>query len=255
MKDLKQYRDLVRGETDSINIDLITKKGVKTEDGRWTGVVINNLDPEKLGRVQIKIYGYYDNLSNSNIPFAIPDIKFLGSTKGNFIIPELNTILRGYFDNGDEMKPIYDSVAYNASYTDKSENPIDYANRTEDYPNTMVLFQTDKNDFLIMNRKTGELTFTHRTGAQTTIDGDGHIFINTGETLTNGGDFNVVVNGNVNIECKKDTKIKSFGNVNIESTTGEINLGNNPVKMLCNNVPNCFVTGAPLQIGNLQVKV
>lgn len=154
MNDIDQFRELLEGNTESINMDAVVPKNEKVDNGHWTGIVVNNCDPEQLGKIQIKIYGYYDDLAINNIPWAIPDINSFTSKVGNFVIPEINTIVRGYFDNGDEMKPIYNSVAFNSIYTSKESNPFEWNMRTTDYPNTMVLFQTDMKDYLVMNKKT-----------------------------------------------------------------------------------------------------
>lgn len=64
----------------------------------WTGKVIQNDDPLHLGRVKILINGYYNDISESAIPWALPEFSYLGSSKGSFTVPEIGTIVRGYFD-------------------------------------------------------------------------------------------------------------------------------------------------------------
>lgn len=241
MRDIDQFRQLMKGKTDSINTDQVIPKAPQKEMKKWTGIVVNNADPDKLGRVQIKIYGFYDDLAMSNIPWAVPDIQSWTSTKGNFVVPELNTILRGYFDNGDEMKPVYDSVAFNAAYSSLEGDFFDWYTRTEDYPHTMVLFQTDQKDYLVMNKKTGEIAFTHHTGTVMRVDSDGNIDIGT--SIYSGGPANMTVNvsGNVQINSYGNCQLSAFGNVDVQSTTGQITLGNNLAKQLVNNLPQCMV--------------
>ena len=245
MRDIDQFRELMKGKTNSINTDQIIPKAPSKELKKWTGIVVNNCDPDKIGRVQVKIYGYYDDLAINNIPWAVPDVQSWTSTKGNFVVPELNTILRGYFDNGDEMKPVYDSLAFNSAYTSKEGDFFDWYTRTEDYPHTMVLFQTDQKDYLVMNKKTGELAFTHHTGTVMRVDPDGNIDIGT--SIYSGGP------ANLNINISGDAQLNTFGNiqisamkdVNINSTMGQINLGNNPVKQFVCNIPNCLICRCP----------
>ena len=255
MNDIEQFRNLMKGRTQSINTDQIIPKKDKPDNNHWTGIVINNNDPDQLGRCQIKIYGYYEELATKNIPWAIPDIPSMASTKGNFVIPELNTIVRGYFDNGDESKPVYTSVAFNASYTDEELNPFDNLIRTEDYPQTMVLFQTDQRDYLVMNKKTGEIAFTHHTGAVTRINPDGSIDISTCTYSAGNAPMNVNVSGNMNINTFSDCNISAMGNVSVRSTSGTITLGKNLKKQLVNNLPTCLICGSPHCLGNTQVKV
>jgi hypothetical protein len=51
-------------------------------------------------------------------------------------------------------------------------------------------------------------------------------------------------------------EISSTGAITITAPAGTtIELGNNPVKMTCNNLPACIFSGAPHSGGNIQVKV
>lgn len=241
MRDIDQFRELMKGKTNSINTDQIIPKAPSKELKKWTGIVVNNCDPDKIGRVQVKIYGYYDDLAINNIPWAVPDVQSWTSTKGNFVVPELNTILRGYFDNGDEMKPVYDSLAFNSAYTSKEGDFFEWYTRTEDYPHTMVLFQTDQKDYLVMNKKTGEIAFTHHTGSVIRIDSDGNLDIGTSIYSGGAANMNVNVSGNVNINSFGNTTLSAMGNVDIRSTTGKITLGNNPMKQPVNNLHSCLI--------------
>lgn len=106
-----------------------------------------------------------------------------------------------------------------------------------------------------MNKKTGEIAFTHHTGTVMRVDSDGNIDIGT--SIYSGGPANMTVNvsGNVQINSFGDCKLSAFGNVDVQSTTGQITLGNNPTKNLVCNLPQCCICGAPHSIGNTQVKV
>lgn len=234
------------------------EKQEQSDIGKWTGKVIDNDDPEKLGRVKIVVFGYYDELPESALPWAIPDLGYVGGTNGNFIIPEVGTFVRGYFDQGDIQKPIYDGVAF-TEMTSKNILKNQLINKTEDYPNKMVLMETDQGDYMTMNRANGEMELQHRTGLNITIGADGSITINTGSNYSNlaGGVGNVTINtdGNTEINSTGNINIKAErGSVNIDSTLADINLGRNPMKQLINNLPICPVTGIQHCIGNTNVK-
>lgn len=237
MKDLSELKEMF--ETKKVS------KGVKDELGsgekkkhteRWSGVVVNNNDEKMLGRCQVRVIGYYDNLSDNNLPFAVPDISYLGSTKGSMVIPENGSVVRGYFDKGDIQRPIYDSVAFSISNTES-----DFTNRRDktSYPHNMVLMETDNGDFLTLNRKTGELVFTHRTGAMYKIDSDGNMELRTGSS----GEIMIKSDGDLNLESNKDITVNSMGNIKVDAL-GTIELGDNPMKFPVNNIPNCFICGA-----------
>ena len=229
------------------------------ETGQWTGKVVDNNDPLHLGRCKIRVFGYYDNLKSEQIPWAIMESSYLGSTQGNLIIPELNTIVRGYFDAGDTLKPIFTTTITKSESLLKSQTKL---SRIKDYPETMVLMETDQGESLTLNRKNGTLTFNHRSGLTMSISSNGSIKIEHGVNLGSltSGDaskptLDVHIADKANIKADGDVTVESRMNVEIKSATGEIRLGNNPAKQLVCNLPNCLVTGAPLAIGNLQVKV
>lgn len=221
---------------------------------RWTGKVIDNNDPLKLGRVKVLVFGFYDDLSEEALPWAIPDIGYIGGTNGSFIIPEIGTILRGYFDEHDIQKPIFDSIAFTKK-TAGNEYVNSNINKTEDYPHKMVLLETDSGDYLTLNKKTGETVFNHRTGLSITIGADGSLTINTGANGNDTGNVTINTDGNTTVNASGDVTVKAEKNVNIDSgPNGFVNLGRNPGKQFCNNLPNCLLTGIPHFINNTNVK-
>ena len=223
------------------------------DDGRWTGKVIDNDDPEKLGRVKIMVFGYYDELSEYAIPWAVPDIGYIGGSNGSFIIPENGTFLRGYFDQGDIQKPIYDSVAF-SEITARNLTRNFIVNKLEDYPNKMVLMETDAGDYLTLNKASGETLFHHRSGLNITVDANGSLTINTGALYMERGKLVINCNGDTEISTHGDTSVTSeFGNITVDSKLGFVMLGRNEAKQLVNNFPICPITGMPHNTGNTNV--
>ena len=239
------------GQTIQNTAENIGDKG----DNRWTGKVIDNDDPEKLGRIKILVFGYYDDLAESALPWAVPDLGYIGGSNGNFVIPEIGTIVRGYFDEKDIQKPIFDSVAFTqVAAQDTTKNPL--MNKFEDYPHKMVLMETDQGEYLTLNKKNGEVEFNHRSGFNIIIDANGNMSIHTGSGLNpaDSGRLNLNVMGAANIDVGGDATLRAKMNVNIDTVEGDILLGNNPIKRPCNNIDQCFVTGLRHNIGNTKVK-
>lgn len=239
ISDIDQYREILKGDSKQVVQDMVQPQKVEPQNNRWTGKVIDTADPDKLGRARIRVIGYYDNLPDENIPWAIPDISWLGGKCGSQIIPEVDSMVRGYFDQGDVQRPVYDSLAFNA-YNSES----DYTSRQtgSEYPHKMVLMETDQGDFLTLNRKDGQLCFTHRTGATTIIDKNGNISVKTGTNqktwldITVNGDCNINVSGNANVYAQQ--------NVTVDAGMF-VDLGNNPAKQFVCNLPNCPICGIP----------
>jgi hypothetical protein len=68
----------------------------------YVGVVEDNEDPKKLGRVKVRVLDVFDNLKVEDIPFASP----WKDLNGNVVnIPEKGKVLLVVFDQGDQYKP------------------------------------------------------------------------------------------------------------------------------------------------------
>lgn len=76
-------------------------------DTHWLGQVIDNQDPEKLGRCKIRVFGKFDLLEEDDIPWSIPMF-----AHGQYMIPKVDDIIAVYFDNGNIYTPVY---KYNAT--------------------------------------------------------------------------------------------------------------------------------------------
>ena len=240
ISDIEQYRKILEGDggKQSVN-EMVNSPSETVQNVRWTGKVVDTADPDRLGRVRVKVIGYYDNIPENQLPWAVPDISWLGGKCGSQIIPELDSMVRGYFDNGDVQRPIYDSLAFNAYNSDSY-----YTNRQTwwEYPHKMVLMETDQGDFLTLNRKDGNLCFTHRTGATTIIDRNGNITIKTG-TLTPSW-LDLTVNGNCNINISGNANVYATQNVSVDAGMF-VDLGDNPTKQPVCNLQLCPICGIP----------
>lgn len=260
-------RDVLINDNTSVQ-QMLGKTDEQKFDDHWTGKVIDNSDPLRMGRVKIRILGYYDEISDAAIPWALPEATYLGSTQGTLIVPEINTVVRGYFDKGDDQKPIYTAIAAsidNYATTQMLEN----IEEALDYPNVMVLLHTDEGERVTLNRSNGEMSVSHRSGTKIIIAPNGAITIETsipvtkpgasvstdppGATINLAGNYKLTSKfGNIDVESTK-------GTININSKFGDINIGKNaadiddgsgnkipsPTKHKVNNFSNCLFTGTP----------
>lgn len=228
----------------------IMKKFIATRAGSkeirfFTGKVIANNDPDKEGKCQIRVYGIFPNeIPDDDLPWATPDFSFIGGLKGSFVVPPIDSIVRVYFDNGDIYAPFYTTKAFN-------KNQLDFSGDiTEDYPDTMVFFETDQGEFFKINRKTQMTTYKHSSGAILTIDKSGNINIST--EAADVGNLTINIQGNTKMNIVGDTDIIAEGIVKIDGS--QVELGKNAAKQLVNNLPRCLVTNAPHFILNTNVK-
>jgi hypothetical protein len=173
----------------------------------YSGKVIDNNDPEKLGRCKIRVFGIFgDDIDNLDLPWALPDSHFVGSFVGSLIVPPKNALVRVYFDNGDIYSPIYTTKIPEMKYKSRLIS--------KDYPDTMLFFETDAGDYFTINRKKNTMTFHAAGGAMISINNKGKVTIDTTEAdKIYGGGFELNVNGDVSLKTIGNVRIDAVGTV------------------------------------------
>lgn len=163
MKELEKIKadiskDPVSIQSEQLNVDFDYEL-----TGSYVGKIVNNNDPSKRGACKIRVYGIFGvQIQDDDLPWAFPLQNFIGSNAGSFIVPTIGTIVRVIFRDGDIYQPQYD-----CKELDESKLP---SSRLEDYPNTLVLFETDKKDSLTINTVKNITKFKHNSGNSLTFD-------------------------------------------------------------------------------------
>jgi uncharacterized protein involved in type VI secretion and phage assembly len=84
--------------------------------GNFRALVLDNNDPDKLGRIKVKVYGYFDGIQTEKLPWAVPAMPLFngaGSGSGCFCIPAIGTDVWVFFERGDVYSPVYFAEATN----------------------------------------------------------------------------------------------------------------------------------------------
>jgi len=148
------------------------KKDVLKFNGNYRGKVVSNTDPKSFGRIKVEIFGIFDNINFADIPWAVPAFPLssgAGEGFGSFAVPEVDSFVWCFFENGDVYQPVYFAEASDGIHGLPSE-------RTTNYPNTKVL-KTKNGITVLINDKLGseEVKIVHPTGAYIQIDSNGNI--------------------------------------------------------------------------------
>ena len=140
------------------------------EDYIYTGKVVDNNDSDREGKCKIRVFSIYDdNIQDSDLPWALPDFSFVGSLVGNFTVPPVGAIVNVYFDKGDIYLPHYTTKAVRKSKLPKR--------RMKNYPDNIVLFETDNGDYFEIDRNNSTAQFYHKSGTSIKILSDGSIVV------------------------------------------------------------------------------
>ena len=171
----------------------------------WLGEVIDINDPLKIGRVKIRVWGKFDELDPSFIPWANPISNFMsGSSSGGstFSVPKLNSIVGVIFDNGDIYHPQYH---YNQRLSDDVKEEI-----KDSYENAQVIvYDTVTQGHL-------KIFFTEKKGLVLSYKGN---------------DITIKPDDSIDVVAKSDITLTTDKNVNVNAkeviigATDKIELG------------------------------
>lgn len=187
----------------------------------YLGKVIDNNDPEFEGKVKIRVFGKFDDISDEDIPWARPLNKFTGGSKsgaGFHSVPKVDCVVGIKFDNGDIHEPEYFYIQH---ISDELKAEIQGS-----YKNAHALLYDTETDGSV------KVFFTEAKGlmldykqSQINIKPDKSIVIQTASKnsiieILDDGTMNITQNNNINIKCNADAKVDISGKADV--TTGGV---------------------------------
>ena len=179
---IKELKELLR--------DFVAIKSNDFSGNHYFGTIVDNNDPGKLGRCKVRL-SIFEGLPDSDLPWAVPDQTFVGSPQGNFVVPEVGSLVNIYFRDGDVNFPHY------------STKVIDRNNmstlKDDDYPNTFILYETANGDYMKVNKKTNEWVLRSASGTIFTIDSSGNLDIDSTNSLV--GSINITSRGPMTLDA------------------------------------------------------
>lgn len=133
--------------------------------GMYRGKVIDTADPKQVGRVRVQIYGYFDDITDTdNIPWAVPILPIFsgaGTGHGWFAVPAVGSEVMCFFEAGDIYQPVY----FGEAPTGVHGHPSDL---TTNYPNRRGL-KTPSGHMIFIDDTTNEIEIKHSGGAYINI--------------------------------------------------------------------------------------
>lgn len=187
----------------------------------WLGPVVDNNDPEQLGRCRIKVYTLFDDLDDENVPWAFPvtNNSFAGGPGGfgSISIPKIGTIVRVQFSEGNIYSPEY--------YGIQTINRAMQADIANSYLNSHVLSYDEDEQMKVFYTPSNGLELFHK---------DSHITINPDSSITiehaDSQSIIELVGTNINITANSTINITS--NSVIKSESSEVSMNGTAVTKL-----------------------
>ncbi|NWF69252.1 MAG: VgrG-related protein [Chloroflexi bacterium] len=208
----------VEGPRPKTMADLVVEAVGSGETRQWGGVVVgivtNNQDTEKLGRVKLK-FPWLDGALESN--WARVMVVGGGADRGLLWLPEVNDEVLVAFEHGDFDRPYVVGNLWNG--TDKPPNDINQA------------VKNGKVEIRTLRTRTGHTIRLIDDSANTAIeivDAEqcNRIKLDLKSRkmeITSQGEITITSQGNANIEAQGNLSIKGGANVNVEAS-GQLNL-------------------------------
>lgn len=228
----------------------------------YFGRVENIHDPLNIGRVQVRVIPFYNDLNSNDLPWAyVLRSTDLGLTLGRGLnqhnLINGSQVMVDFLDPNMQQPVVLGVIPREADFVERIDpliHTLKFLNGTEiridETPDESFIKVTDVNQNFILMSNTG--VTVHVGNADYKI------------ILESAGDINLESNGSTNITTKKDTVIKSTGDVNIESTgstnikaSGETTIEGSKLSLknilgtsqLC-CLPKCLFTGGQHQSPN-----
>jgi hypothetical protein len=169
----------------------------------WLGEVMDVEDPQKMGRVKVKVFGKLDEIPTEDIPWAYPGNNHTGgsATGGGFIsVPKKGSLVSVKFDCGNLQHPEY-FFLQNISDELKEEIKESYTNAHSIIYDTVTegsvkIYFTEKKGLMIdykqsqINIKPDKSIDLHTASGKSKIE------------LLDDGTININASENVFVKCK-----------------------------------------------------
>ena len=169
--------------------------------------VIENNDPEGLGRVKVEFYWAGGNIKSDWMRLIQPHA---GAGKGFYFIPEIGEEVLVGFKGGNAERPYVMGTNYNGS-----ESP-----GYNTSGNDQKVIHTRSGTKMIFNDAEGSVFIEDPSGNTWKMDGQGNIEVNAPKNFTvNAGD-NVSITAGKNVTVNSGESIKNFANKDISQTAG-----------------------------------
>ena len=238
--------------------------------GNYRGIVVNNQDPMQAGRCQIRVMSVYDGVEDDCLPWAEYCDPFMQGQKGSggFMVPDNETRVWVFFENGDHMQPVYfggapsvvdgpasrtqvvgDTPRYGVEYTKNRviNTPGGHLVELDDTPGDTRVRVVHKSGTQTIMYENGDMTEYVVGNYKRIVQGNLEEYVE-GDSMKNiSGNETQVVQGNSEKYVTGNTKEAVSGNIE------EILAGNKSVTVNGNSVETTIGNKQEISNGNIDI--
>jgi hypothetical protein len=223
----------------------------------WLGEVMDVADPQKMGRIKVKVFGKLDDIPVDDMPWAYPGNNHTGGSDtggGFYSVPKVGSLVSIKFDCGnlghpeyfflqnisdqlrDEIKGsytnahslIYDTITegfVKVYFTEKKGLMLDYKNSQINIrPDKSIILHTDSRNSIVEMLNDGTMNIYHKNNINIIGDAKLNVTIKGDTTITTSGKTLVKTSATTDIESGGAITIKSGASVTINHASS-ISLG------------------------------
>lgn len=193
------------------------------------GVVTDNKDPDKLGRVKVKI----PILSDKDTTWWAQLVMIGGGkNRGWFFIPEVDDEVLVLFAHGDMESPIVIGALWGGKDKPPDKNPGGNPRRIiKSRAGSKVTFDDEKNQLILEDGEgNGRITFDANANKVTieSMKGDVTIQAPQGEVLIKGADIEITAGTNLEVHAGSDMK---YGGSTIKMNGSTVSYGSSQINV------------------------
>ncbi len=193
----------------------------------WLGEVVDVDDPERSGRARVRVFGKFDDLDVSDVPWASPANNHTAgsSSGGGFLsVPKVGSVVAVAFPDGDLYHPEY---RFGQELSKEARDEV-----RDSYENAHVLLYDTVTDggLKVFFTENKGLVLKYKGTSMTLKPDESFLLENSNGDkveVKKNGDVNVKAEKKVTVECR-DAKIKASKSIHLDcAKNASVKLGSN----------------------------
>jgi len=190
--------------------------------GNYRGTVVSDADPLQVGRVKVRVHGFYDDVPDDAIPWALYSDPFMGGqgALGGVFVPDVGSDVWVFFENGNHMQPVYFAGAPSgAAFPKQITNSGQPESRGDlSYPRNKAI-ATKAGHVIELDDTEGNtrVRIAHKSGTQIIMYDNGDVYERVAGNLTR------VVFGDLKEYVKGNKESHALGSLDVRANRIDLN--------------------------------